>query len=160
MRRKKRGTLKSGRGGKGGTVKSRKQAIAIGLSEARKREPRFPERKLHNRRRKKQREHVQRKSRDGRPRGQSDPARKTHSMSESSPRPALSGEKLGMPALVFDLDGTLVAYCGVERCVKKRRDPGAELEDSSPRWHERQIVPSQVAQGNSATPQKHLDGSS
>ena len=33
MRRKKRGTLKSGSGGK---VKSRKQAIAIGLSEARR----------------------------------------------------------------------------------------------------------------------------
>ena len=33
MRRRKRGTLKSGRSGK--TVKSRKQAIAIGLSEAR-----------------------------------------------------------------------------------------------------------------------------
>lgn len=36
MRRKKHGTLRSGRGGKGGKVKSRKQAIAIGLSEARK----------------------------------------------------------------------------------------------------------------------------
>ena len=36
MRRRKKGTLKSGKGGKGGTVKSRKQAIAIGLSEARK----------------------------------------------------------------------------------------------------------------------------
>ena len=36
MRRRKRGTLKSGRGGKGGRVTSRKQAIAIGLSEARK----------------------------------------------------------------------------------------------------------------------------
>jgi hypothetical protein len=36
MRRKKKGTLKSGKGGKSGTVKSRKQAIAIGLSEARK----------------------------------------------------------------------------------------------------------------------------
>jgi hypothetical protein len=36
MRRRKRGTLKSGPGGKGGTVKSREQAIAIGLSEARK----------------------------------------------------------------------------------------------------------------------------
>ena len=35
MRRRKKGTLKSGRGGKGGRVKSRKQAIAIGLSEAR-----------------------------------------------------------------------------------------------------------------------------
>jgi hypothetical protein len=29
------GELKSGRGGKGGTVTSRKQAIAIGISEAR-----------------------------------------------------------------------------------------------------------------------------
>ena len=34
MRRKKRGTLKSGRSGK--RVRSRKQAIAIGLSEARR----------------------------------------------------------------------------------------------------------------------------
>jgi hypothetical protein len=42
MRRKKRGTLKSGRGGKGGTVKSRKQAIAIGLSEARKKGAKVP----------------------------------------------------------------------------------------------------------------------
>lgn len=32
----KTGKLKSGKGGKGGKVKSRKQAIAIGLSEARK----------------------------------------------------------------------------------------------------------------------------
>lgn len=37
MRREKRGTLRSGKGGKGGKVTSRKQAIAIGLSEARKR---------------------------------------------------------------------------------------------------------------------------
>ena len=35
MRRRKRGTLRSGKGGKGGVVTSRKQAIAIGLSEAR-----------------------------------------------------------------------------------------------------------------------------
>ena len=35
IRREKHGTLRSGRGGKGGKVKSRKQAIAIGLSEAR-----------------------------------------------------------------------------------------------------------------------------
>ena len=42
MRRRKRGTLKSGRGGKGGTVKSRKQAIAIGLSEARKKGKKVP----------------------------------------------------------------------------------------------------------------------
>jgi len=50
----------------------------------------------------------QRKSRDARPRRQSVPARKSHAMSESSRRPGLSGEKLGLPALVFDLDGTLV----------------------------------------------------
>jgi Family of unknown function (DUF6496) len=31
----KKGKLKSGKGGKGGVVKNRKQAIAIGLSEAR-----------------------------------------------------------------------------------------------------------------------------
>ena len=42
MRRRKKGTLKSGRGGKGGTVKSRKQAIAIGLSEARKKGAKVP----------------------------------------------------------------------------------------------------------------------
>jgi hypothetical protein len=36
LRREKRGTLRSGKGGKGGKVTSRKQAIAIGLSEARK----------------------------------------------------------------------------------------------------------------------------
>jgi hypothetical protein len=45
MRRRKRGTLKSGKGGKGGTVKSRKQAIAIGLSEARKKGAKVPPRK-------------------------------------------------------------------------------------------------------------------
>lgn len=42
MRKFKRGTLRSGRGGKGGTVKSRKQAIAIGLSEARREGKRVP----------------------------------------------------------------------------------------------------------------------
>jgi hypothetical protein len=42
MRRRKRGTLKSGKGGRGGTVKSRKQAIAIGLSEARKKGAKVP----------------------------------------------------------------------------------------------------------------------
>jgi Family of unknown function (DUF6496) len=42
MRRRKRGTLKSGRGGKGGQVKSREQAIAIGLSEARKKGAKVP----------------------------------------------------------------------------------------------------------------------
>ena len=42
MRRRKRGTLKSGKGGKGGRVTSRKQAIAIGLSEAREEGARVP----------------------------------------------------------------------------------------------------------------------
>lgn len=45
MRRKKKGTLKSGKGGEGGTVKSRKQAIAIGLSEARKKGAKLPKKK-------------------------------------------------------------------------------------------------------------------
>ena len=42
MHKFKRGRLKSGKGGKGGTVKSRKQAIAIGLSEARKKGKKVP----------------------------------------------------------------------------------------------------------------------
>jgi len=42
MRRRKKGTLKSGSGRK---VKSRKQAIAIGLSEARKKGAKVPKRK-------------------------------------------------------------------------------------------------------------------
>jgi Family of unknown function (DUF6496) len=45
MERRKKGTLKSGKGGKGGTVKSRKQAIAIGLSEARKKGKKVPKKK-------------------------------------------------------------------------------------------------------------------
>jgi hypothetical protein len=45
MRRKKSGTLKSGKSGKGGKVKSRKQAIAIGLSEARKKGAKVPRKK-------------------------------------------------------------------------------------------------------------------
>jgi Family of unknown function (DUF6496) len=45
MHRYKRGTAKSGRGGKGGRVKSRKQAIAIGLSKARKKGKRVPRKK-------------------------------------------------------------------------------------------------------------------
>lgn len=40
MQRMKKGTLKSGRSGR--TVKSRKQAIAIGLSEARKKGAKIP----------------------------------------------------------------------------------------------------------------------
>jgi hypothetical protein len=44
MRRFERGTARSGPGGKGGKVKSRKQAIAIALSEARKEGKRLPKR--------------------------------------------------------------------------------------------------------------------
>jgi hypothetical protein len=42
MHRYKRGTAKSGPGGRGGKVKSRKQAIAIGLSKARKKGKKVP----------------------------------------------------------------------------------------------------------------------
>jgi hypothetical protein len=42
VHREKTGTLKSGKGGKGSTVTSRKQAIAIGLSEARKKGAKVP----------------------------------------------------------------------------------------------------------------------
>ena len=42
MRRYKRGTALSGRGGKAGKVKSRRQAIAIGLSKARKKGKKVP----------------------------------------------------------------------------------------------------------------------
>jgi len=45
MRAYKKGTLRSGKGGKGGKVKSRKQAIAIGLSEARKKGKKVPKKK-------------------------------------------------------------------------------------------------------------------
>jgi len=45
MTRRKKGSLKRGKGGKGGTVKSKKQAIAIGLSEARKKGKKVPKRK-------------------------------------------------------------------------------------------------------------------
>jgi hypothetical protein len=45
MRNLKTGTLKRGKGGRGGAVKSRKQAIAIGLAEARKAGKKVPRRK-------------------------------------------------------------------------------------------------------------------
>ena len=48
MKRRKSGKLK---GGKGGTVKSRKQAIAIGLSEARAKGKKVPKRKTAKRKR-------------------------------------------------------------------------------------------------------------
>ena len=53
VRREKKGKLKSGKGGKGGTVKSRKQAIAIGLSEARKKGKKVPQKKPAKKKKKK-----------------------------------------------------------------------------------------------------------
>jgi len=44
MRKRKRGTLKSGRNGR--RVKSRKQAIAIGLSEARRKGKKVPKQEV------------------------------------------------------------------------------------------------------------------
>lgn len=45
MHEYKEGTLRSGKNGKAGKVKSRKQAIAIGLSEARKAGAKVPKKK-------------------------------------------------------------------------------------------------------------------
>jgi Family of unknown function (DUF6496) len=45
LHRENRGTLRSGKGGKAGKVTSRKQAIAIGLSEARKKGAKVPAKK-------------------------------------------------------------------------------------------------------------------
>jgi hypothetical protein len=50
MHERKRGKLKSGRSGK--TVKSRKQAIAIGLSEARRSGAKVPKKKSSSRKKK------------------------------------------------------------------------------------------------------------
>jgi hypothetical protein len=50
MRKRKHGTLKSGRSGK--RVTSRKQAIAIGLSEARKKGAKVPRKRTSGRRKK------------------------------------------------------------------------------------------------------------
>jgi hypothetical protein len=47
MRKRKKGTLRSGRSGK--KVKSKKQAIAIGLSEARRKGKKVPKRKSEKR---------------------------------------------------------------------------------------------------------------
>jgi hypothetical protein len=45
MRRRKKGTLRRGKSGHGGKVTSRRQAIAIGLSEARKKGAKVPRKK-------------------------------------------------------------------------------------------------------------------
>ena len=46
LHKEKKGTLRSGKKGKGGKVTSRKQAIAIGLSEARERGAKVPRKKV------------------------------------------------------------------------------------------------------------------
>ena len=51
LHKEKRGTLKSGRSGR--TVKSRKQAIAIGLSEARREGKKVPSKKVRKKKPKK-----------------------------------------------------------------------------------------------------------
>ena len=51
MKKRKKGTLKSGRSGR--KVKSRKQAIAIGLSEARKEGKKVPKKKTGRKKKKK-----------------------------------------------------------------------------------------------------------
>jgi Family of unknown function (DUF6496) len=61
MHERKRGTLKSGRSGK--KVKSRKQAIAIGLSEARKAGAKVPKKKSASRKRSKKRTSKKRSTR-------------------------------------------------------------------------------------------------
>jgi hypothetical protein len=50
MRRRKHGTLKRGKSGHGGKAKSRKQAIAIGLSEARKKGAKVPRKRTSRKR--------------------------------------------------------------------------------------------------------------
>ncbi|HKW49319.1 MAG TPA: DUF6496 domain-containing protein [Gemmatimonadaceae bacterium] len=50
MRRRKHGTLKRGKSGHGGKVTSRKQAIAIGLSEARKKGAKVPSKRTSRKR--------------------------------------------------------------------------------------------------------------
>ena len=62
MHKRKKGTLKSGKGGKGGKVKSRKQAIAIGLSEARKKGKKVPKKKSSSKRKSSKKRKSSRKS--------------------------------------------------------------------------------------------------
>jgi hypothetical protein len=49
VRKQKHGTLRSGKSGHGGKVKSREQAIAIGLSEAREAGEKVPRKKSSSR---------------------------------------------------------------------------------------------------------------
>ena len=75
MHERKRGTLKSGRSGK--TVKSRKQAIAIGLSEARREGGKVPAKKSSRKKATSKRSSSKRSS-----------ARKSHSKKSTSRKAA------------------------------------------------------------------------
>ena len=61
MKSYKRGTARSGPGGRGGQVKSRKQAIAIGLSKARAKGKKVPKRRSAKKRSAKKRSAKKRK---------------------------------------------------------------------------------------------------
>jgi topoisomerase IA-like protein len=62
LHRRKKHTLKSGPGGKGGTVTSRKQAIAIGLSEARAKGKKVPSKRKTAKRKTAKRKTAKRKT--------------------------------------------------------------------------------------------------
>ncbi len=62
MRRRKSGTLRRGKGGRGGKVKSRRQAVAIGLSEARKKGAKVPAKKKSTRKKSTGRKSTRKKS--------------------------------------------------------------------------------------------------
>ena len=62
MHRRKKGTLKRGKSGHGGKVKSRKQAIAIGLSEARKSGAKVPKKKSSGKKRSSKKRSSKKKS--------------------------------------------------------------------------------------------------
>lgn len=66
LHRRKKRTLKSGPGGKGGTVTSRSQAIAIGLSEARAKGKKVPAKRKTAKRKTAKKKIVKRGARRGR----------------------------------------------------------------------------------------------
>src|SRR5215216_113120 len=82
MHKRKEGTLKSGRSGK--TVKSRKQAIAIGLSEARREGGKVPQRKSASRKSSKKRKSPASRSSGGRTSSRKSASRKGSSRKSSS----------------------------------------------------------------------------
>ncbi|HTM01618.1 MAG TPA: DUF6496 domain-containing protein [Candidatus Omnitrophota bacterium] len=88
MRRRKKGTLKRGKSGHGGKVTSRKQAIAIGLSEAREKGAKVPSPK--KRSRSTSRRSTSGKSRSTRSSSRRSTSRSSSSRSRSSSRSARS----------------------------------------------------------------------